>query len=79
MDLMEEVDPAWAATMRQVKAQGLTPVVRLWRALYGLARSGFDFVSHFRNWLLLCGWEPIPEGTVLALRDGEIVARVEEG
>ena len=24
-------------------------------------------------------WEPIPEGTVLALRDGEIVARVEEG
>jgi len=23
-------------------------------------------------------WEPIPEGTVLALRDGEIVARVEE-
>ena len=24
-------------------------------------------------------WEPIPEGTVLALRDGEIVARIDEG
>ena len=39
----------WAAMMVSMKQQGLTPVVPLWRALYGLGRSGFDFVTKLFN------------------------------
>ena len=52
--------------MRNAYTQIPKPLVRLRRALYGLPRSGHDFIMTFREHLTSVGWAPI-EGDIALL------------
>ena len=46
------------------EAMGM-PVVELGRAVYGLGRSGHDFIGTFAGWLNLNAWYTVPEEPAL--------------
>lgn len=50
------------------------PCVRVFRALYGLSRSGFDWFQHFASKLRDLGFKQIESTSSLFSRDGVVVA-----
>lgn len=65
VELLKEASPKHYDMHQKIAKQGMIPAYETLMGVYGLGPSGHGFVTNYIGWLVLNGWDKIPESPAL--------------